>query len=118
VPLADAAEPAVNPETLAQFRQLMPEPTVREIYVAVMADLKKRIVALEAAFKLGDAAEIRRIGHTIKGGCGMAGAMRVSRLGALLESEGDKLDNCAAVLSEFESAVQDLERMLNAEFPA
>jgi len=118
VPRLEVAEPAVVAETLAQFRQLMPEPTVREIYVAVLADLKKRIVALEAAIAVGDAAEVRRIGHTIKGGCGMAGAMRISRLGALLESESDQMDNCAAVLSELQSAIRDLERMLEAEFPA
>jgi CheY-like chemotaxis protein len=118
VPPQEAAEPAVIAETLAQFRQLMPEPTVRQIYVAVLTDLKKRFIALEAALAAGDSAEVRRIGHTIKGGCGMAGAMRASRLGALLEFESDQLDNCTAVLRELDSAIQDLERMLEAEFPA
>ena len=63
----------------------MPESTVREMYTAVLTDLEKRVSVLETAIAAGDAAEVRRIGHTIKGGCGMAGAMQVARLGALLE---------------------------------
>ena len=40
---------------------------------------------LEAAIAKGDDAEVRRIGHAIKGGCGMAGAIQAARLGALFE---------------------------------
>ena len=58
---------------------------MRQIYAAVVADLDKRMQALEAAIASGDAAEVRRIGHAIKGGCGMAGALQAARLGALLE---------------------------------
>ena len=42
----DPTDPVVNPETLAQFRGMMPEPAVREIYSAVVADLVKRIAGL------------------------------------------------------------------------
>ena len=69
----DSSEPVVNAETLAQFRQLMPEAAVRQVYATVAADLKTRSAALETAIAKGDAAEVRRIGHAIKGGCGMAG---------------------------------------------
>jgi len=108
----------VNPSTLAQFRQLMTEATVREIYAAVVSDLQKRLAALESAINTGDREEIRRIGHAIKGGCGMAGAMQVARLGAFFESKSDQLDNCADALQELYSATRKLERMLEREFPA
>ena len=108
----------VNPSTLAQFRQLMTEATVREIYAAVVSDLQKRLAALESAVNTGDREEIRRIGHAIKGGCGMAGAMQVARLGAFFESKSDQLDNCADALQELYSATRKLERMLEREFPA
>ncbi len=110
-------EPVVSPKILSQFRQMMPEPTVREVYVAVVADLKKRSIALESAVAKRDVVEVRRIGHTIKGGCGMAGARQAARLGALLEAESDELNNSAAIQLELKLAQENLERMLEVEFP-
>ncbi len=116
-------EPVVNPETLAQFRRMMPEAAVNQIYTAVVTDLERRIEELGAAMGRNDEAEIRRIGHAIKGGCGMAGAMQAARLGALLESgsggpESYRLDNKAAVLRDLRAATRALERMLEAKLPA
>jgi HPt (histidine-containing phosphotransfer) domain-containing protein len=116
VPLAD--EPVINPETLAQFRQMMPDRTVREIYAAVVTDLQKRLVALESALASGNSDEVRRIGHSIKGGCGMAGAVQASRIGAFLEAKSDQLDNCAVAVEDLSTATRKLERMLEKEFPA
>jgi CheY-like chemotaxis protein len=115
-PIPVAEEPAVDLETLAQFREIMTEPTVQAIYKAVVADLNKRLPALETALKEGDKDEVRRIGHAIKGGCGMAGARRASRLGARLEAESDHLDNCAETAQELYAATRELERMLEKEF--
>jgi CheY-like chemotaxis protein len=110
-------EPVVSPKILSQFRQMMPEATVREVYVAVVSDLKKRNDALEAAIARHDVTEIRRIGHTIKGGCGMAGARQAARLGEMLEAESDELNNSAAIRVELKTAQENLERMLEVEFP-
>jgi HPt (histidine-containing phosphotransfer) domain-containing protein len=101
----------------------MPESAVRQIYSVVVADLSGRIEALGTAIANGDAAEIRRIGHAIKGGCGMAGALQAARLGALLEatplnSKDNQLDNRAVLLSDLRAAARGLERMLDAELPA
>ena len=123
-PAAQDTEPVINPETLAQFRQLMTETTVREIYSAVVTDLHKRLDGLEKALAAGNTDEVRRIGHAIKGGCGMAGCMQAARLGAIFESRGefesgiDQLDNCRDALQELYLATQRLERMLEKEFPA
>jgi CheY-like chemotaxis protein len=110
-------EPVVSPKILSQFRQMMPEATVREVYAAVVSDLKKRNDALGAAIARRDAVEVRRIGHTIKGGCGMAGARQAARLGELLEAEGDELNNSTAIQLELKMAQENLERMLKVEFP-
>lgn len=112
-----SAEPVVNAETLAQFRLLMPESAVRQVYATVAADLKTRSVALETAIAKGDAAEVRRIGHAIKGGCGMAGVERAARLGALLERESDQLNNSAEAPGDLLATAEKLERMLDVEFP-
>ncbi|HZB89775.1 MAG TPA: response regulator [Terracidiphilus sp.] len=108
----------VSPKILSQFREMMPEATVREVYAAVVTDLNKRNAALEVAITRRDAGEVRRIGHTIKGGCGMAGARQAARLGALLEAESDELSNSETIRLELKSATENLERMLKVEFPA
>ncbi|MGB8031910.1 MAG: response regulator [Terracidiphilus sp.] len=121
--LLDPNEPVISAEVLSQLRKVMPESAVRQIYSAVVIDLSGRIEALGAAIAKGDAAEVRRIGHAIKGGCGMAGVLQAARLGALLEStplnsKDNQLDNSAVLLSDLRAAAQGLERMLDAELPA
>lgn len=109
--------PVVDPEVLGQWRTLMPDRAVADIYKAVIADLERRIPLLEAAIAQGDSAEVKRIGHAIKGGCGMAGARQAAMLGERLESGGDDLESSANVLAQMRDATGDLKRMLDAEFP-
>jgi CheY-like chemotaxis protein len=110
--------PVVRQETLAQLRGLMPAAAVREIYVAMVEDLERRAAALERSLAARDTREIQRIGHAIKGGASMAGAMEASLVGALLEAGGDQLDNVPALLEQLKTAGRNLRRMLEAEFPA
>lgn len=114
------ASPAaiIDPEILAQWRALMPEPAVMEIYRAVTSDLERRMAELGNAIATGDGAEVRRIGHAIKGGCGMAGVQQGARIGAELESGGDDLEYSAALLTQLRAATDNLQRMLVTEFPA
>jgi CheY-like chemotaxis protein len=118
----------VNRETLAQLREMMPAAAVRQIYEAIIGDIERRLAAIHAAIKGNDAAEVRRLGHSIKGGCGMAGATEAARLGALIEegalevagSRGtvNHLDNSAPVLDDLRAAADNLKRMLVDEFPS
>ncbi len=119
----DPDDPVVSTEILSQLRQLMPESAVREIYLAAVADLIRRIEALSHAIARRDSGEIHRIGHAIKGGCGMAGALQAAHLGALLETaptaaEDNHLDNSRALLRDLRTAAHALQRMLDAELPA
>jgi CheY-like chemotaxis protein len=124
----DPNGPAISAKVLGQFRRMMPEAAVRQIYEAVAADLARRIEKLEAAIAKGDAAEIRRIGHAIKGGSGMAGALQAAHIGALLEAlpaegvsagaKGNYLDNSVALLRDLRTAARNLERMLENGLPA
>jgi CheY-like chemotaxis protein len=123
---APSGIPVVNPETLAQLREMMPESAVRQIYEAIVSDIERRLAAIEAAMAINDAAEVRRLGHAIKGGCSMAGAAQAARLGALIEqgalevtdSRGkvNHLDNNATVLKDLRAAAENLKRMLKLEF--
>ena len=115
--------PVISMEILAQLRLLMPEKAVREIFQAIVTDLDRRTAALEAAVAKGDEAEVRRIGHAIKGGCAMAGALQAARLGALIESAvigpaGNQSDNMVMLLKDLRFAAQALKSMLDAELPA
>jgi DNA-binding response OmpR family regulator len=123
VPVPQSADTVVSPETLARLREMMPASAVRQIYAAIVADLNRRIGALEVAIAKGDAAEVRRIGHAIKGGCGMGGAQQAAHLGAMiesgiLESRGNQLDNNSSVIGDLRTAARNLESMLEAGFPA
>jgi CheY-like chemotaxis protein/HPt (histidine-containing phosphotransfer) domain-containing protein len=112
----DALPPVVDPKVLTQLRGLMKESSVREIYEAIIADLQKRSPLLEEAINLGDQATARRIGHSIKGGSGMAGALEAARLGELIEFGVDDLEYIRSLLPLLEAATRNLERMLDAEF--
>jgi CheY-like chemotaxis protein/HPt (histidine-containing phosphotransfer) domain-containing protein len=112
----DALPPVINPKTLAQLREMMKETAVRDIYAAVVADLEKRRIALEEAMAQADHDTVRRIGHSIKGGCGMAGALEAARVGALMEAGGDDLEYIRSLIPLFETATRNLRRMLDSEF--
>lgn len=116
-PRREDGAPVVNTDTLAQWRALMSETAVREIYCAVTSDLERRITALENAIAHHDTAEVRRIGHSIKGGCAMAGAQQAAKLGEQLETGGDDLEYSASLLPQLRNATASLKSMLNAEFP-
>ena len=83
--------------------------------------LVKPSIYREAAIRKNDWTETRRIGHAIKGGGSMAGAVQVARLGELIESgalEPDKVnqaDNSSVILANLRAAALNLQRMLDAE---
>lgn len=117
-PAKSGSEPVVSETILAQLRAMMSPDAVREIYSTLVTDMARKLDALEAAIAGKDADQIRRIGHSIKGGCGMAGAIEAARLGAQLETGGNNLDNCARFTGDLREALRNLERMLKTEFPA
>ncbi len=117
-PKLETTEAVVNPEILAQLREMMPAAAVREIYAAIVADLINRLTALEVAIAKGDLVEVRRIGHAIKGGCSMAGAVQAARIGATLEAAINHLDNSGPLLGDLRAAAANLQSMLEGEFPA
>jgi CheY-like chemotaxis protein len=120
----DPEEQVINPKTLAQLREMMPEAAVKQIYEAIVADVRRRTTALEAAIVKADWAEIRRIGHTIKGGGSMAGATQIARIGQMVEAGGlepssvNQVDNSLTIIQDLRDAAANLQRMLEGEFKA
>jgi CheY-like chemotaxis protein len=113
----ESAADTLNRRKLEQFRRMMPERAVREIYTTAVTDLHRRLRDLEAATERGDGAAVRHIGHAIKGGSGMAGAEEAARVGAMLEGVDDDLKNVLALTALLRKAVRNLEDALAAEFP-
>jgi CheY-like chemotaxis protein len=117
----DPEEVIVDPHTLAQLRGMMPDKGVRQIYEAIVADLGRRTTALKIAILDAQWTEARRIGHAIKGGAAMAGALQIARLGSLIEtgalehSNVNQSDNSSVILAELAAAALNLQRMLDAE---
>jgi CheY-like chemotaxis protein/HPt (histidine-containing phosphotransfer) domain-containing protein len=123
-PGLDPNEVIINLETLSQLREMMPDAAVRQIFEAIIADIGRRTAALESAIVKADWVETRRIGHAIKGGGAMAGAVQVARLGEMVESGALELaavnqsDNSSVILSDLRAAALNLQRMLDAEIKA
>ncbi|WP_420238820.1 response regulator [Telmatobacter bradus] len=114
---ADEPSPSasfVHSETLARLRERMPPRAVRELYQTVVSDLRERAVLIEKAIQRKDPTEVRRQGHAIKGGCGMAGAQEAAQIGARLEGIGNQLDDSLVLLEDLRTATQRLERMLES----
>ena len=123
----------LDAETLAGLRKVMPETAIREIFTALIADMKQRLSSIEDALAAGDADRVRHIGHSIKGACGMVGAAHAARLGALIEAGAldgavptagvvtsgvNQLDNNVPILNDLHTAIGHLERILSSGFSA
>jgi CheY-like chemotaxis protein len=125
-PGLDPEENILNLDTLARLREMMSNNQVRQIFEAIVADLGRRTTALEAAIAKADWTETRRIGHAIKGGASMAGAVQAARLGSLIESGGlepkmsasgvYQMDNSITIIQDLRAAARNLQRILDAEF--
>ncbi len=113
----EASGPVImDRKKLEALRAMMPETAVRQVYSTAMDDLSGRLSSLDAAIGRKDAKALRHIGHTIKGGCGMVGAVEAARLGAALETESDNLDNSQSIVAQLRSAIEALKDMLGREF--
>ena len=89
--------------------------SLRQLYDMTLDDVRDRLERIGAAAKAGDQATVRQEAHTIKGSCGMVGALELQALAAATEG-GSPIDTSA--LADFDSACKRLERMLNERLPA
>jgi HPt (histidine-containing phosphotransfer) domain-containing protein len=80
------------------------------MYDMTLQDVLVRLGRLADAAWRGDQPAIRQEAHTIKGSCGMLGALELQALAAATEG-GSPLDTSA--LADFDSACKRLQRMLS-----
>jgi len=120
--LAAEAEPSqasalIDPAVLGKLKAMMPPAAVREIYVAVAADLKTRLVTLQAAMTASNVLEVKRLAHSIKGGCSMVGLTGATAAAARLEASNTTVTH-PEELSQLHAALVALDGILGDNFPA
>jgi len=84
------ATEVIDPVVLGKLKAMMPASAVQEVYAAVASDLETRLLTLTAAIDAGNTAEVKRIAHTIKGGCAMVGLSPATQSAARLEGSNTR----------------------------
>jgi CheY-like chemotaxis protein len=118
---AAAVNDGIVPEVIALdhavYRQLassMKADKLEQLYTLCLSHAERRVTEMRRAAYDGDDAAYRRHAHTIKGGCGMVGAVELQKLATSMENEGLSVTNHVATLDEFVLGCRRLHRILVA----
>jgi HPt (histidine-containing phosphotransfer) domain-containing protein len=82
-------EPALDPQAIAALKSVVPDDNgafLRELIAIFLADTPPRIADLARSASEGDATEVLRAAHSIKGAAGNFGAHRLADLARMIES--------------------------------
>jgi HPt (histidine-containing phosphotransfer) domain-containing protein len=85
------SEPVLDPAVIDNLRQLTPpgEPDVlAEVLELFLQDVPRRIARLRAASAAGDAVELHKIAHSLKGSAGNVGAQALFAICRQLDDQG------------------------------
>jgi CheY-like chemotaxis protein/HPt (histidine-containing phosphotransfer) domain-containing protein len=117
-PAPPAADAVLSESIYASLMQLMPREQMGQLYAMSLNDADARIGQMRMALAAGDDSAYRRAAHSIKGGCGMVGALELARLAARMEEDGlkgvDKSVPPRQELDEFLIASAKLRRILDS----
>jgi len=105
-----ARRPPLDENIFEQLKSKIGAETLRQMYDMTLDDVHARLGRIAAAAQQGDQPTIRREAHTIKGSCGMVGALELQAMAAATEG-GSPIDTSA--LADFDSACKRLQRMLS-----
>jgi len=92
---------------------ILPPAQLRELYAMTLTDVRRRVDLMRTALDSGNLREYRAEAHAIKGGCGMVGALELSRIAAAVET-GSAKDTLP--FADFVAACTRLQRMLDPRF--
>jgi CheY-like chemotaxis protein len=109
---AGAEDAVIDPLVLGKLKAMMNAAALREVYTATAADLEGRLATLAAAMQDGQAAEVVRIAHAIKGGCAMVGLSAAKDSAARLET-GNQSETWQNELSQLHFALDKLQGILS-----
>jgi len=112
-----AIDEVIDAAVLGKLKAMMPPAALREIYAAVASDLKTRLVTLQSAMTASNVQEVKRLAHSIKGGCSMVGLTAATEAAARLETSNTTVTH-AKELSQLHAALVALDGILGDDFPA
>jgi CheY-like chemotaxis protein len=106
--------------TYTRLLSVMPPDQIAEMFAFCLADADKRIARMTYAIEAKDDALYRREAHTIKGGCGMLGALELKAIAGTMEAGGIEADGrndgseLGTLRDQFMDAVARLQRILES----
>jgi HPt (histidine-containing phosphotransfer) domain-containing protein len=103
----------LDPEVLANLRDLGDPELLAELAEMFFDDATSRLAEMREAVEAGDAAGVKRVAHTLKGSSGNMGAARMSAICAELQDVGDSGD-----LAPARGLLEDLEDEFGRVRPA
>lgn len=118
--MAPLSEPVLDPSVIATLRQLTEpgEPDVlAEVLELFLQDVPRRMVKLRAACAAGDAAELHKTAHSLKGSAGNIGAQGMFAICRQLDDHGRvgdltdatrQVDALDAEFAKVEAAIRQL----------
>ena len=102
--------PPLDDTIFEQLKSKIGSEPLRQLYEMTLDDVRARLDRIAGAAGQDDYVTVRQEAHTIKGSCGMVGALELQALAAATEG-GSPVDTSA--LADFDSACKRLQRMLN-----
>lgn len=112
-PAADY-EGALNRAIYDSFAKGMPADQLQKLYALSLDDADSRIELMRQAVEVNDDDAYRRSAHSIKGGCGMVGAVELANLASKMEDFGISAVDNIDPLKQFLAASARLRRILDA----
>ncbi len=111
--------PTVNADVLDRtiynsLARSMSAEQLRRLYNLSLDDAEARIEVMRQALAADDPDAYRRAAHSIKGGCGMVGAVELASLASAMEELGPQTVDNVGPLEQFLSASARLRRILDA----
>jgi len=102
--------PPLDDKIFEQLKSKVGSETLQQMYDMTLDDVRTRLGRIADAIERGDEPTIRQEAHTIKGSCGMLGALELQAMAAATEG-GSAVDTSA--LADFDSACKRLQSMLS-----
>jgi CheY-like chemotaxis protein len=102
--------PPLDDKIFEQLKSKVGSETLQQMYDMTLDDVRTRLGRIADAVERGDQPTICHEAHTIKGSCGMLGALELQALAAATEG-GSAVDTSA--LADFDSACKRLQSMLS-----
>ncbi len=115
-----ADEPAVDPEVIAELRELQNQGSpglLGELIKIFLREVSTQLSVMEQAVEEGDAKAVRRVAHTLKGSSGNMGAKKMKALSGHLQGVGvsGDLSHALQLIHQLKEEFGEVRQALKAE---